>query len=58
MEGPGLIGFLILVADIYAILQITKTSAGPGKQALWIAIVLVLPVLGLIIWYLLGPKPG
>ena len=57
MEGPGLIGFLILVADIYAILQITKSTAGHGKQALWIAIVLVLPVLGLIIWYLLGPKP-
>ena len=58
MEIPGLVGFLVLVADIYAILKIVQSPAGHGKQALWIAIVLVLPVFGVIIWYLLGPKPA
>lgn len=55
MEVPGILGILILIADIYAILKIAKSSASDGKKALWIAIVLVLPVLGLIVWYLLGP---
>jgi len=55
MEGPGILGLLILIADIYAILKIVKSSTSDGKKALWIAIVLVLPVLGVIIWYLLGP---
>lgn len=55
MEVTGLFGFLILIADIWAILKIVQSSAGNGKKAVWIAIVLVLPILGLIIWYLAGP---
>lgn len=55
MEVTGLLGIVILVADIYAILKIAESSASSGKKALWIALVLLLPVLGLIIWYLLGP---
>ena len=55
MEVPGLLGILVLIADIYAILKIVKSSASDGKKALWIAIVIVLPVLGVIIWYLMGP---
>lgn len=59
MEVTGLLGIIILVADVYAILRIAQSSEGNGKKALWIAIVLVLPVLGLIIWYLMGPgRPG
>lgn len=58
MKYSGLLGFVILALDIYAILQIAQTSAGNGTKALWIAIVLVLPVLGLILWYLFGPKPA
>ena len=54
----GLLGFIILVADIYAVLRIAQSSASNGKKAIWIAVVIVLPVLGLIIWYLMGPgKP-
>ena len=52
----GLIGILILIADIYAVLKIAQSSASTGKKAIWIALVVLLPVLGLIIWYLLGPK--
>ncbi len=55
MEITGILGFLILIADIYAVLQIAQSSSSNGKKALWIAIVIVLPVLGLIVWYLMGP---
>ena len=55
MEVSGLIGIIILVADIYAILKIAQSSASTGNKALWIALVLLLPVLCVIIWYLLGP---
>ena len=59
MEVTGLLGLIILVADIYAVLQIAQSSASNGKKALWIALVIILPVLGLIIWYLMGPgKPA
>jgi hypothetical protein len=55
MEATGLFGLIILVADIYAILKIAQSAASTGRKALWIALVVVLPVIGLIIWYLLGP---
>lgn len=55
MEIPGILGILILIADVYAILKIAKSSASDGNKALWIVIVLVLPILGVIIWYLTGP---
>lgn len=55
MELGGLLGILVLIADVYAILKIARSSASDGKKALWIVIVLILPVLGVIIWYLMGP---
>lgn len=57
LEGIGLFGILVLIGDIYAILNIfqARSSSTAGKAA-WIALVLLLPLLGLIIWFLFGPR--
>ena len=52
----GLLGLLVLVADVWAILNIFQSSESNGTKALWIVVVLVLPVLGFVIWYFAGPK--
>jgi len=52
----GLITLLILVADVWAILNIFQSSESTGTKALWIVLVVVLPVLGFVIWYFAGPK--
>jgi len=52
----GLIALLILVADIWAILNVFQSSESTGTKALWIVLVLVLPILGFVIWYFAGPK--
>ncbi|HEY4344813.1 MAG TPA: PLDc N-terminal domain-containing protein [Parvibaculum sp.] len=52
----GLLGILILIADIYAIIRVAQSSAEPISKALWIVVILLLPVLGLILWWLFGPK--
>lgn len=52
----GLIGLLIFVADIWAIVTILKSTVSGGAKVLWCLLVVVLPVLGLIIWYVAGPK--
>jgi succinate dehydrogenase/fumarate reductase cytochrome b subunit len=52
----GLIGLLILIADVWAILNIFQSSESTGTKALWIVLVLVLPLLGFVIWYFAGPK--
>jgi len=50
----NLVGILILVLDIVVIMQIVNGSGDTGKKLLWIIIVLILPLLGPILWYVLG----
>ena len=52
----GLLGLLILVADIWAIITILGSGASTGNKLLWIVIIALLPVIGLILWWFLGPK--
>jgi len=54
----GLIGLLILIGDVWAIINIFQSSASNEKKLLWTVILLVLPLLGLILWYFLGPRAG
>lgn len=56
--GYGILGILITVADIWAILNIAQSSTDNLKKAVWIVLVLLLPVLGLVLWYLFGPRGG
>ena len=54
----GLFGILVLAGDIWAILNVAQSGASNGKKLLWILIVLLLPLLGLIIWFVAGPRSG
>ena len=54
----GLLGLIVLVLDIYAILQVLGSGATPLKKAIWVLVIFFLPVLGLLIWYVAGPKAG
>ena len=56
IEVGGILGLIVLILDIWAIVKTLGSSAGTGAKVLWIVIILVLPVLGLILWLLLGPK--
>jgi hypothetical protein len=52
----GLIGLIILVLDIWAIINVLKSGAEVGMKVLWVLLILLLPVLGLIIWAIAGPR--
>ena len=52
----GLFGLLVFIFDIMAIAKILRSSVNGGAKVLWCLLVLVLPVAGLIIWYVAGPK--
>lgn len=47
---------IILALDIWAILQILQGRGPTDKKVLWILVILLLPVIGLIIWLLVGRK--
>jgi succinate dehydrogenase/fumarate reductase cytochrome b subunit len=52
----GILGLLILAGDIWAIINIFQSSASSEKKLLWILVVVLLPLLGLILWFFLGPR--
>ena len=50
-----LLGLLQLALAIYAIVMIIQSSAETVHKVLWVLLVLILPLVGLIIWALMGP---
>ncbi|GGU69836.1 hypothetical protein GCM10009504_28920 [Pseudomonas laurentiana] len=52
----GFVGLIILALDIWAIINVIKSSVGTGPKVLWVLLILLLPVLGLIIWAIAGPR--
>ena len=52
----GIVGIVVLIADIYAIFNILTSRSSLGAKLLWSLLVLVLPVIGFIIWYFAGPR--
>jgi hypothetical protein len=45
--GYSLWGVLVLIGDIWAIINILQSSADNGTKLIWVLVVLLLPVLGL-----------
>ncbi len=56
LETGGFWGLLLLIADIYAIVSVVGSSSTPGKKVAWILLILFLPLLGFVLWLLLGPR--
>ncbi|WP_028239426.1 PLD nuclease N-terminal domain-containing protein [Stutzerimonas azotifigens] len=52
----GIFGLIILALDIWAIISIVRSDASGGKKVLWILLIVILPVLGLILWGIMGPR--
>jgi hypothetical protein len=56
MQYQGLFGLVVLIADVWAIVNVFQSSADTGRKVLWTVLVIILPVLGFILWYFMGPK--
>lgn len=54
----GILGLIILIANIYAIYQVLTSGASTLAKVVWTLVILVLPVLGLIAWLIAGPRGG
>ena len=52
----GVLGLIVLILDIIAIVDVLKTSMDTTKKLLWILLILFLPVIGMIIYFLIGKK--
>lgn len=52
----AILGLIIFALDVYAIIQIIGSGASTAAKVGWSLLVILLPVVGLIIWFLAGPK--
>lgn len=52
----GIFGLIILALDIWAIISVVRSDAASGKKILWVLLIVILPVLGLILWGIMGPR--
>ena len=62
-EGRGIVlstffSLLVLAADVWAIVNILQSDDKTVTKVVWTIVVIVLPILGLIIWYFAGPRPA
>jgi hypothetical protein len=57
MRGyTGIFGLIVLALDIWAIVSVVNSTASTGTKVIWVLVILILPILGFIAWYLMGPK--
>ena len=52
----GLFGLILLVVDIWAIIKTVESRATTGIKVLRVVVILLLPLVGLILWFFLGPR--
>jgi len=52
----GILGLIVVILDIIAIVDVFKSSKDTGKKILWIILIIFLPVIGMILYFLMGKK--
>jgi hypothetical protein len=53
--GNDIISILVLLLDIWAIVGTLQSGAQPVIKLIWVLLVLCLPVVGFVLWLLIGP---
>jgi hypothetical protein len=46
---------LILVLDVIALVSLLKSSADTGTKILWALLIILLPVVGMVLYFFMGP---
>jgi hypothetical protein len=52
----GLISLIVLVLDIIAIVDLIKGTKDTTQKVVWAILIVVLPVLGMVLYFLIGRK--
>ncbi|MGB3472644.1 MAG: PLD nuclease N-terminal domain-containing protein [Erythrobacter sp.] len=52
----GILGLAILLLDIWALYNVWTGGASFGSKIIWSALILILPVIGLLLWFFFGPR--
>jgi len=55
MNLTGIGSLIVLILDVFAILMIMQSASKSIDKLVWVLVVLLLPLIGFIAWYLAGP---
>jgi hypothetical protein len=56
IEVGGFFGLLLLIADVWAIVNVVGSRSSTGAKVLWTVLILLLPLVGFLIWLVAGPR--
>ena len=51
----SLIGLVILVLDIIALVSLLQSGADTANKILWALLIILLPFIGMVLYFLMGP---
>lgn len=51
-------GLALLVADVYAVIKTLQSNSDGLAKLIWVVLIVMMPILGLIIWFFAGPRPA
>lgn len=51
----SLFGLAVLVLDVVALVKLLQSGADTGSKILWTLLIICLPVLGMILYFIMGP---
>lgn len=51
----GIVSIIELLLVIWALVGILQSSAAPVEKLIWVLIILIIPLVGFLLWYLIGP---
>ena len=51
-----ILGLVILILDIVAVVSVLNSTMDTGKKGLWIIVIILLPVIGMALYFLIGKK--
>lgn len=46
----------VLLTDLYAAVRILRAACAPATKAGWLALVFLVPVVGVVVWMVFGPS--
>ncbi|MFV0409682.1 MAG: PLD nuclease N-terminal domain-containing protein [Paracoccus sp. (in: a-proteobacteria)] len=52
----GLLWLILFALDVWAIAQVINSRATQMQKIVWVAVIALLPVVGLIAWFFAGPR--
>lgn len=52
-----IITVIVGILDLIAIVSVLGGTSTPGRKLLWIVVIILLPLVGLVLYYLIGRTP-